>query len=284
LSFSFGPHAKACAQVGAPLVAAATGLTLAAIVCSEAQHPQLPNGGMDTSVLSQTASALSVAEPARPLGRLVQLASASWSRPAKNHDLDCLQEAVYYEARGESTAGQAAVAQVVLNRARNPSYPKSVCAVVFQPASDGGCQFSFVCDGAMARPLEPAAWREARKVAERALQGYVMTAVGRALNFHAADAVADAATGTPVARLGHHVFFTAAEHPFGARLSAFRRQPEAEQQTVAEGPGAAGAAHRLTMALGDLGLFPKSQPQANGGEKVAAAAETTATATPTASE
>ena len=66
--------------------------------------------------------------------------------------LDCLTAAVYYEARSESTDGQRAVAQVVLNRARHPAFPNSVCGVVFQGSQRRtGCQFSFTCDGSMSR-------------------------------------------------------------------------------------------------------------------------------------
>lgn len=46
--------------------------------------------------------------------------------------LGCLTSAIYYEAAGEPTEGQLAVARVVLNRVRHPAFPKSVCGVVFQ--------------------------------------------------------------------------------------------------------------------------------------------------------
>ena len=36
----------------------------------------------------------------------------------------CLSAGIYFEARGESVKGQAAVAQVILNRVRNPTYPE----------------------------------------------------------------------------------------------------------------------------------------------------------------
>ena len=100
-----------------------------------------------------------------------------------SRDLECLTQAVYYEARGETPAGQAAVAQVVLNRVRHPAFPKSVCSVVFQRAF-GVCQFSFACDGSMRRGREPGAWSRARKVASRAIAGYVMPSVGNATHFH----------------------------------------------------------------------------------------------------
>lgn len=124
-------------------------------------------------------------------------------------DLDCLTEAVYYEARGEAAAGQAAVAQVVLNRVRHPSFPKTVCGVVFQGAhADGGCQFSFACDGSTRQPREPVAWRQAEKVAARALEGFVMPSVGSATHFHVAGL--DPGWGPRllrVAQIGLHVFY-----------------------------------------------------------------------------
>ena len=53
----------------------------------------------------------------------------------------CLTVAIYYEARGEPIEGQAAVAQVILNRVQHPDFPDDACAVVFEPD-----QFSFVGD------------------------------------------------------------------------------------------------------------------------------------------
>jgi spore germination cell wall hydrolase CwlJ-like protein len=99
-------------------------------------------------------------------------------------DLDCLSQAVYYEARGEGTSGMQAVAQVILNRVRHPAFPKTVCGVVFQGAGGHGCQFSFACDGSMHKAVEQGAWRRSRQIAASALGGYVMTQVGNATHFH----------------------------------------------------------------------------------------------------
>ncbi len=142
-----------------------------------------------------------------------------------SRDLDCLAQAVYYEARGEGTAGMQAVAQVVLNRARHPAFPKSICGVVYQGAARRvGCQFSFVCDGSMRRGKEPGAWRKARDIAARALGGYVMADVGNSTHFHT--------TGVSpgwrnqllrVTQVGTHVFYR-----FGGRAGgsdAFRYTP-----------------------------------------------------------
>jgi len=122
----------------------------------------------------------------------------------RSHALDCLAAAVYYEARGEDAAGRAAVAQVVLNRTRRARYPGSVCAVVYQGARQGECQFSFVCNGAMNGRRERLAWADARRIADRALRGYVMAAVGRATCFRALGSRQAAEGGV---RVGRQVFY-----------------------------------------------------------------------------
>jgi len=131
----------------------------------------------------------------------------------ESRDLDCLAQAVYYEARGETPSGQAAVAQVVLNRVRHPSFPKSICAVVFQGARTSGCQFSFACDGASHHPTESAAWRRAEQVAAKALDGAVMAEVGNATHFHVAGLSADWGPHLlKVAQIGSHVFYRFGGH------------------------------------------------------------------------
>lgn len=78
----------------------------------------------------------------------------------------CLAEAIYFEARGENDDGQVAVAQVVLNRVKNPSYPNSICGVVYQNQHKRNrCQFSFACDGIRDRIAQPAAWKKAKSLA-----------------------------------------------------------------------------------------------------------------------
>ncbi len=139
-------------------------------------------------------------------------------------DTKCLAQAVYYEARGESAAGQAAVAQVVLNRVRHPAFPKTICGVVFQHVGDD-CQFSFACNGAMREPLDAAAWRRSMAVANRALSGAVMAEVGSATHFQAATAGAGwAGSLAKVAQIGEHIFYR-----FTGRAGAphmFRAEPQ----------------------------------------------------------
>ena len=152
----------------------------------------------------------SFAGPASPAAEPFRAASVVQSA----RDLDCLAEAVYYEARGESATGQAAVAQVVLNRVRHPAFPKTVCGVVFQGARTGdSCQFSFACDGSMGRPREPGAWRQARAVAARALSGAVMPSVGNATHFHVAGLHTEWGPQLMrVAQIGLHVFYRFGGH------------------------------------------------------------------------
>ncbi len=98
--------------------------------------------------------------------------------------LQCLTQAIYYEAASEPDDGQRAVAQVVLNRVRHPAFPATVCGVVFQGSEKRGCQFSFACDGAMARIPSRTAWARAQRVAGAALAGSVFAPVGMATHYH----------------------------------------------------------------------------------------------------
>lgn len=99
----------------------------------------------------------------------------------------CLAEAVYFEARSEPLEGQAAVAQVVLNRVKSGLYPKSVCGVVYQNRNRyKACQFSFACEGKSLRITEPGPWKQAVRIALDVTEGKTYNAkVGDALNYHA---------------------------------------------------------------------------------------------------
>lgn len=124
--------------------------------------------------------------------------------------LNCLTSAVYYEAGNEPEDGQRAVAQVVLNRVRNPLWPGSICSVVYQGSerADYRCQFSFSCDGSMARPLLPSAWVRARRIAQDALAGHVYAPVGLATHYHTLAVRPDWSSSLrPVAVIGAHIFY-----------------------------------------------------------------------------
>jgi hypothetical protein len=134
-----------------------------------------------------------------------------------SRDLDCLTQAVYYEARGEGSDGMKAVAQVVLNRVRHPAFPKTICGVVFQGAArSSGCQFSFTCSGVMRGRVNASAWTRARSVASGALSGSVFARVGNATHFHTTNVAPGWRSSlVQVSQVGSHLFYR-----FGGRSGA----------------------------------------------------------------
>jgi hypothetical protein len=135
-------------------------------------------------------------------------------RPATPVDqmrsLDCLTQAVYYEAGNQSEDGMRAVAQVVLNRVRHPSWPNSVCGVVYQGPmrAGGGCQFTFTCDGSLARTPVPTLWARSRQFAAEALAGRTHAGVGLSTFYHANYVFPSWAPRlVKTATIGAHIFY-----------------------------------------------------------------------------
>ena len=130
------------------------------------------------------------AEDGRELGALIDVGAPAKpffaaSGLAHTRAQECLAQAVWYEAASETEAGQRAVAQVVLNRVAHPSWPASVCGVVYQGSErKTGCQFTFTCDGSLARRPSGASWARAQRVAAEALSGNVYAPVGHATHYH----------------------------------------------------------------------------------------------------
>ena len=153
-------------------------------------------------------AAIPIAATANP--RAASIVFRAGSPVDQQRALECLSEAIYYEARSEDEEGQRAVAQVVLNRVRHPAYPASVCGVVYQGPQrpGGGCQFTFTCDGSLA--LRPAgfAWARARRIAADALAGKVHSGVGHATHYHTHQVLPDWAYRlAKVAVIGSHNFY-----------------------------------------------------------------------------
>lgn len=122
----------------------------------------------------------------------------------------CLAEAVYFESRSEPEAGQAAVAQVVLNRVRSGIFPTNVCGVVYQDRNRPfACQFSFACEGKSLRIEEPGAWAVATRVAQEVVSGANFNPkVAEALNYHANYVMPFWAPSLRrVDRIGAHIFY-----------------------------------------------------------------------------
>jgi len=124
---------------------------------------------------------------------------------------NCLARAIYFEARSETELGQLAVAKVILNRVKDPDFPKSICGVVYQGSgSRNSCQFSFACDGLPDDVKQPAAWANSKRVALKAIAGdQSIGAVGTATNYHA-DYVNPkwAKSMKRLIKIGHHIFYS----------------------------------------------------------------------------
>jgi len=99
----------------------------------------------------------------------------------------CLAEAIYFEARSEPEQGQAAVAQVVLNRLKSEYYPKSICDVVYQNKERYlGCEFTFACEGKSLAINEPGSWAVASRLAKEVYEGAIYNPeVGESTHYHA---------------------------------------------------------------------------------------------------
>ena len=163
---------------------------------------------VDPSDAAAMNAAIAIADAANP--RAASIVFRGGSALDRERALQCLSEAIYYEARSETEEGQRAVAQVVLNRVRHPAYPASVCGVVYQgpQRAGGGCQFTFTCDGSLA--LRPAgfAWARARRIAADALAGQVHAGVGHATHYHTHEVLPDWAYRlAKVAVIGSHNFY-----------------------------------------------------------------------------
>ena len=159
------------------------------------------------------ARALNDARPvdiARPhAARPFALPAGDAGTPAYAAALHCLAQAVFYEAGNQGDGGGRAVAQVVLNRVRHPAFPHTVCGVVFQGfARPTGCQFTFTCDGSLAREPSARGWHRALRIAREALGGSVDPEVGLATHYHADYVVPYWASSlAKVGRVGAHLFY-----------------------------------------------------------------------------
>ncbi|SEM96160.1 Cell Wall Hydrolase [Gemmobacter aquatilis] len=218
------------AALGAALVL--SGAAFADVTVSQSNDPTVNLGGRMASLLGVEKNALGQVTPARmaSLAERVErpgvakkyaptIASGpkliSYEKsfldqlPVATGDAQwqCLANAIYHEARGETVRGEFAVAEVILNRVDSPAYPNSVCAVVNQRGS-GGCQFSFTCDGKSDRVSERGAWQDAGKIARLLLDGAPRALTSGATHFHTAGVrPAWARRFERTASIGAHLFY-----------------------------------------------------------------------------
>ena len=166
---------------------------------------QLDRLGLDGSALAEATEAAGLRLGALARFDLSRIDVAAIDADARR----CLTQAIYYEARNQSLAGQMAVADVVLNRVENRRYPDDVCGVVFQGSKrTTGCQFSFTCDGSMKGRVERRAMVEAQTVATAVLGGFRLALTDGATNYHANYVQPYwAPTLAQTAQVGDHLFY-----------------------------------------------------------------------------
>ncbi len=169
-------------------------IPIAVAALAAVTSPSLPAAAPPPSTAA--VAAFQVSRPPAP--RVLTVAAAQ---------LTCLALNVYWEARGELLAGQAAVAHVTLNRVGSPDFPNSICGVVMQTGADGSCQFGWWCSSRRT-PADPAAWQRSQEVARRALAGSP-DPTGGALYFHHVNERPSFAIGRYAGdvRIGDHLFF-----------------------------------------------------------------------------
>lgn len=116
--------------------------------------------------------------------------------------LRCLATTIFFESKGEPLAGQLAVAEVVINRAKSGRFASDICGVVKQRG-----QFSFVRRGVL--PSVDAGhrmYKTALAVAKVALADAWKSPAPRALFFNGRR-VGLPGRLTKVALIGNHIFY-----------------------------------------------------------------------------
>lgn len=202
-----GPKDTAASQItDSRLAEASTDETLPAT-------DDLPAAADDTVILSRLSP-----DEARARNAVIEFAAVGPGNPRpfafhgssadRLRARDCLALAGMAEAGG-GDGDQRAVMQVILNRVRHPAFSNSVCGVVFEGSQrPTGCQFSFTCDGSLARRYSDKLWEASRRRAEEMLGGATYPPVGNSTHFHA-DYVYPWWSDEldKVAQVGSHIFF-----------------------------------------------------------------------------
>jgi len=120
-------------------------------------------------------------------------------------DIFCMAKNIYHEAGHESKLGKYAVAQVTVNRMKDPRFEKGICEVVLEPY-----QFSWANNHRM-RWTTPAGprWEESKRIARDVLEnGKRIHGLEDALFYHA-DYVRPywARVKKRMVQIGAHIFY-----------------------------------------------------------------------------
>ena len=128
----------------------------------------------------------------------------------------CLVEAIYFEGRSESVLAQLAIANVILERVKQPAFPDTVCKVVRAGRYYKGnpirnkCAFSYWCDGKSEKMYNKNAKEIAIEVATMAVKGVLVDSTMYATHYHATYVYpywARHYTFEIIGQLGFHIFY-----------------------------------------------------------------------------
>lgn len=195
---------RAAASAAVTTLFAAILLASQPALAADALTPAVAAFQQAVAGLDAEAPAQAEAQPAAPLD-LSALVASHVGNLIRDDEQECLVNAVYFEARGESLEGQLAVAEVVLNRSRSGRYPSTICGVVTQRA-----QFSFVRRGVMPRADRSSeAWRRAVAIANIAQTRGMRLLSDNVLWYHAT--YVSPSWGRRLARttqIGLHIFYS----------------------------------------------------------------------------
>jgi spore germination cell wall hydrolase CwlJ-like protein len=141
---------------------------------------------------------------------------ATLGNPEDAKQTKCMAEAIYFEARSQSTIGQLAVGNVIINRVKSDRFPNTICKVIHQgPRHKSGhpvkhkCQFSYWCDGIKEKYTDKRAYADALNVAVMINKGVRIDSLKNSLFYHAIyTSPFWAKKKTIVAWIDDHVFYS----------------------------------------------------------------------------
>ena len=158
-------------------------------------------------------SLLTVSRPKRKAGQMPFAYSKAWldAQPEAEggENWECLSQALYFEARGETVKGQFAVAEVIMNRVKSARFPDSLCGVIRQGTGKRyQCQFTYTCDGHAEVIREPQAFERVSKVARAVMDGVTGNLTDGATHYHT-KAVRPRWSRVyhQTAQIGDHIFY-----------------------------------------------------------------------------
>ena len=144
-------------------------------------------------------------EYTKPKPRYLSIVDTNEQIMHNRTDIFCMAKNIYHEAGHESKLGKYAVAQVTVNRMKDPRFEKGICEVVLEPY-----QFSWANNHRI-RWTTPAGpnWEESKRIARDVLEnGKRIYGLEDALYYHA-DYVRPywARAKKRMAQIGAHIFY-----------------------------------------------------------------------------